>query len=267
MKNLYLNIWGHKIDTTLLSLFEYNYLLKFENQQVLDLEDMWIEMDRIWEEFNLDNKKPFTSQKIGDYYSHPVWILNGLFSMSNSDSVKHRSLISDYVKNLNKNTLICDFGGGFGELAIKIAEQNKLSRVTILEPYFSKIGFSRIVGLENIEIKSQFENHFDIIIAQDVLEHVEDPINLSKTLIDNLNHNGYIIFANCFHPFIKAHLPSNFHLARSFKWIMRSSGLKFIQSIPGASHIEVYQKNGHYNKFIISLKIIFSQLFFKIRNL
>jgi 2-polyprenyl-3-methyl-5-hydroxy-6-metoxy-1,4-benzoquinol methylase len=261
-----IKIWDYNIEIDLISNNDYEYLKNFENKPIFSLKEMWIEMDRIWDLLKLNNKIPFKIQNIGDYYSHPVWILNGLFSMKDQESNTHRLLIASYIKNLDKNKYICDFGGGFGELSIIISQQNPKSKITILEPFMSKIGLSRVNIYENINIKSNFETNYDVIIAQDVLEHVENPVKLARTLINYLNKDGYLIFANCFHPFIKAHLPANFHLSRTFKWIMKSSGLSYIQNIPGAPHIEVYKRDKKQNKFLIYIKVFISIIFQKLKN-
>jgi 2-polyprenyl-6-hydroxyphenyl methylase/3-demethylubiquinone-9 3-methyltransferase len=221
---------------------EIEYLIKFPHINDFKLHDLWNEIDRIWAYYNLNNTKSLSTQDISSFYSHPIWILNGIFSSSDNDSRNHRYLIANYIKILNVKN-ICDFGGGFGELAITIAQNhNPNVQIDIIEPFPSKILKYRIENYGNIILKESLRIKYDVLIAQDVLEHVEYPVKLSFNLIKSLKTNGYIIFANCFYPYINAHLPKNFHLSRSFKWIMKSAGLNFISTIEGADHIQVYKK-------------------------
>lgn len=43
----------------------------------LNLEQLWQVMDEPWKEFGCDPN--VMDERIGAYYSHPVWVLNGLF--------------------------------------------------------------------------------------------------------------------------------------------------------------------------------------------
>lgn len=42
----------------------------------------WVcdELDRVWHQFRLDNRRPLDEQPVGEFYRHPVWLMNGLFS-------------------------------------------------------------------------------------------------------------------------------------------------------------------------------------------
>ena len=93
----------NKYLSTKISNNDYKYLKNFENKPIFSLNEMWLEMDKIWDSLHLNNRKSFRLQNIGDYYSHPVWILNGLFSIRDKESSNHRLLIASYIKNLDKN--------------------------------------------------------------------------------------------------------------------------------------------------------------------
>ena len=41
------------------------------------LEQLWLLMDEVWVELDCDQK--IIDERIDKYYSHPVWLLNGLF--------------------------------------------------------------------------------------------------------------------------------------------------------------------------------------------
>ena len=90
-----------------LSLYEKNTLRKLlskgNNRITDDLEQMWYLMDLIWDDYGCDNRN-LDWDKIGKFYSHPVWLLNGLFIEQHDVSMGHRHAISDWViKNNFKN--------------------------------------------------------------------------------------------------------------------------------------------------------------------
>jgi 2-polyprenyl-6-hydroxyphenyl methylase/3-demethylubiquinone-9 3-methyltransferase len=87
-----------------------------------------------------------------------------------------------------------------------------------------------------------------LLVAQDVLEHVDDPIDLALKVIDSVKVNGYVIFANRFYPDISCHLPSTFYLRHQFKRVMKFAGLEFLTAIPGAKHALAFKKVGVANR-------------------
>jgi len=102
---------------------EIEKLLKREKQGLSDLEQMWYLMDLIWDHYKCDNQD-LDWEKIGAFYSHPVWLLNGLFIEQHDVSMGHRHAISDWIVN-HKFKNVVDFGGGFGTLARLIAQKGK----------------------------------------------------------------------------------------------------------------------------------------------
>ena len=108
-----LSIWGLDIPELVLLHSEKQYLESLPKS----LPTMnWVceELDRVWDEYNLDNSKPLVSQAIGSYYSHPVWLMNGIFSARDITSVLHRQAIAKYLQSLHVS-MVADYGGGFGE--------------------------------------------------------------------------------------------------------------------------------------------------------
>jgi len=67
--------------------------LSLENPQ---LEGIWYLLDMVWDEMKLDNRK-VKPQELQAYYSHPVWIINGLFIENDPESKGHRSSISSWI--------------------------------------------------------------------------------------------------------------------------------------------------------------------------
>jgi len=236
-------IWGHSIPNEFLSEFDITYLNNLPT--VIPSVD-WVcsELDRIWYEQKLDNNKSFVNQPIGVYYSHPVWIMNGIFSASDTASLAHRSAIANYLMAFNPN-VIADYGGGFGQLALSMAKAMPGASIHVIEPYPSKVGIHRLRTEPQIQMKSRLSiESYDAIVAQDVLEHVEDPIKLASEIAESARINGKVIFANCFFPVIQSHLPSTFHLRYTFPLVMKALGLRFVGVVQGAEHAQIFERVG-----------------------
>lgn len=237
----YLFLWGFEVPLGHLNDFEINYLRNLP-QNLPTVQWIWEEMDRIWDSFGLDNKKDLSSQRVYDFYSHPVWILNGIFSACDPISHIQRQSIAKYLvsKGFKK---IADYGGGFGELALTLTSLSRDIRVEVIEPFPSAIGSARIEDQVGVCVMRELSNRqYDAIIAQDVLEHVEDPVGLSIELSRALKDGGLIVFANCFYPVIKCHLPRTFHLRLTFKYVMNRLGLEYVGCVPQAEHALVFEK-------------------------
>ena len=201
-------------------------------------------MDRVWDDYGLDNHRPLSAQRIADFYMHPVWLANGIFSAVDPTSLCHRKAIAACLNQLGAKR-IADYGGGFGELALQLVRAIPDASVSIIEPYALKAAASRVREEPRIRITPDLaEDSYDAIIAQDVLEHVEDPIWLAYRLSSSVRDGGYVVFANCFFPVIKCHLTSTFHLRHTFKWVMSSMGLRFTGTVAGAEHALLFVRNG-----------------------
>jgi len=221
---------------------EIEKLLKIEcKNQSNDLEEMWHLMDLIWDNYNCDNKN-LEWEKIGNFYSHPVWILNGLFIEQHNLSMGHRNAISDWiVKKSLKN--IVDYGGGFGTLGRLIAEKDENIDVHIYEPHPSKFGLKRASEFDNINIIGKLNSKYDCLVSTDVLEHVPDPLKDFSVMINSVKVGGYLVIANCFVPVIKCHLPQTFHLRYTFNQFAKIMGLEIIGILEG-SHATIFKKVG-----------------------
>ncbi|WP_296590722.1 methyltransferase domain-containing protein [Methylophaga sp.] len=236
-----LKVWGIDIPTEALSQSEIDYLASLP-EKLPSVKWVWQEMDRVWDKFGLDNKKSLSNQSIGDYYSHPIWLMNGIFTQLDPISVAHRKSIASFLRD-KKVAKIADYGGGFGEMALTLNRIITDSEVTVVEPYPSTFGLERLKNTKGIVIRKDLpRDSFDAVIAQDVLEHVEDPVLLAWELTESVHVGGIVIFANCFFPYIKCHLPDTFHLRHTFPWMAKRMGLKYIGVIPGAFHAQVFIK-------------------------
>lgn len=236
-----INIWRCAVSFDGVSASEKSYLGELPTT-VPPVEWVWQEMDRVWDSLGMDNTKPLSSQPVAKFYSHPVWLMNGIFTSVDATSVGHRKAIASYISKLNIRK-VADYGGGFGQLALEVADAMPEATITIVEPYPSAVGVNRVSHYPRIHFAQEPEsNSYDLITAQDVLEHVENPVDLAYRLAESVRPGGCLVFANCFWPVIKCHLPATFHLRYTFKYVMRQMGLEFLGVIPGATHAQVFKR-------------------------
>ena len=227
-----------KIDLSKYEEKEIEKLLKIKDFKETPLLDMWFLMDYIWEKFKCDNKK-LNWEKISKFYSHPVWLLNGLFIENHKESIQHREKIVEYLQK-NKIENIIDYGGGFGTLAKLISEKNVDSEIDIYEPYPSEFAIKRIKNYSNINIIKKTEKKYECLVQTDVLEHVEDVLLTLEKMTKMIENKGIALIGNCFYPCIKCHLPINMHFRYSFDFFAKQMGLIKIEQL---GYIGVYRKN------------------------
>ena len=237
-------LWGVPLPTEVLSQSDVDYLEIIARMERPPVDWIWQEMDRVWDALGLDNSRALQEQAISDFYSHPIWLVNGVFTATDPISVQHRDSIALFVSRLDV-TYVADYGGGFGELAQRLRRVAPAVKVDIVEPYPSMLGLQRVKGDAGIRFIKDFESQYDCVIAQDVLEHVEFPLELVERLVQATKPGGYLIFANCFYPVIKCHLPSTFYLRYTFIWVVRALGLRFVEQVEDASHALVFQRVGN----------------------
>jgi len=201
-------------------------------------------MDRIWHHYGLDNRQPLSKQAVSEFYSHSVWLMNGVFTQLDPVSHGHRTSIARYLKHRGVGT-IADYGGGFGALASAIKDTIPIVDVVIVEPYPCQAAIERFKEESRIRFVDNLSNGcYEAVIAQDVLEHVEFPIQLAYQIADAVRPGGIAIFANCFYPVIQCHLPATFHLRHTFRWVMERMGLRYIGVVEGAAHAQIFERNG-----------------------
>jgi 2-polyprenyl-3-methyl-5-hydroxy-6-metoxy-1,4-benzoquinol methylase len=238
-----ISIWGQAIPLSWLTESDLQYLDGLPRTLPV-VQWVWQEMDRVWDSFGLDNARPLSQQNVGAFYSHPVWLMNGFFSALDPVSAQHRQSIAAFLARDGAHS-VADFGGGFGELALAIAAASTHAEVSIVEPFPNRAGMQRIAEQNRVRFVSKLQDRtFDAVVAQDVLEHVEDPVLLAFEISKALKAGGIAIFANCFQPVIKCHLPSTFHLRHTFPWVMRGLGLDFVGVVQGATHAQVFRRGG-----------------------
>jgi 2-polyprenyl-3-methyl-5-hydroxy-6-metoxy-1,4-benzoquinol methylase len=229
----------------------------------LRVEDVWKLIDEIWDELGCDNKV-FDHEKYRLFYSHPIWLFNGIFIEQDKLSCQHRNAIAEWITNNNENIrLILDYGGGYGTLARFIASRNNEIRVDIYDPHPHELAIKISEKYHNIYFIDIIANNYDCLISTDVLEHCHDPLIVFMEMIHSVKIGGFLIIANNFSPVIKCHLPSTFHLRVTFKYFALLLGLRLIGPCK-ESHATIYQKvrNTTVNGRTINIFVILSQKLF-----
>jgi hypothetical protein len=209
------------------------------SKKLENVKDLWFLMDSIWDEIGCDNEN-ININKLGEFYSHPIWVLNGLFTEQDKVSVSHRKSIAEWVLNNNIESLV-SYGGGFGFLENLIVKNNNKILVDIYEPYPNRSLIERFKCFDNVLVINKLEKKYDCLVSIDVLEHVEDPLVDFSEMIKHVNDGGYLIIANCFYPVIKCHLPRNFHFRFTFNIFAKLMGLKVVGLLEGG-HATIFKK-------------------------
>lgn len=243
-----LRLWGLEIPSELLTDKEKSYLKKWQFTEFPTLEQIWNEMDSIWDTFALDNSRPLNQQCVEQFYEHPIWLLNGIFVHLDPVSQNHRRAMAKKISNFNPKR-VADFGGGFGELARHLALIAPHIYIDIIEPFPTKLAKFYLSQYPNVRFTTNFEGIYNCVVAQDVLEHMEQPLKLVEKMVRATSIGGVLIFANCFYPVIKCHLPSTFHLRHTFPWVIKPLGLEYCGRIKGAYHALVFQRKTSHLKW------------------
>lgn len=207
----------------------------------VSLEQLWWLMDQVWTNIGCNNQRP-TAEQLEKFYSHPIWLLNGMFIENDPVSMGHRQAIASAVSTLNPQRVL-DYGGGFGTLARLMAAAMPRTEILICEPYPPQHGIHSCKPFSNIGFISNLsEQSLDVLVSTDVLEHVQDPLALLAEMVNAVRVGGYLFIANCFFPVISCHLPCTFHLRYSFDSFCRTMGLEVLGPCDG-SHATVYQRS------------------------
>jgi 2-polyprenyl-3-methyl-5-hydroxy-6-metoxy-1,4-benzoquinol methylase len=248
-----IQVWGISLKRSWLNQFEADFLQNLPGERP-NVEWIWREMDSVWDALGLDNTRPLQEQNIGAFYGHPIWTANGIFTKTDDLSMEHRIAICREIEKRNPKQVL-DYGGGWGGLASVVAQARHDIKVTIVEPFQSPIARELLNDDRlNIEWKTSLDAiNCELIVAQDVLEHLEAPVSLAAKLVASTKPGGVIIFANSFYPVIKCHLPKTFYLRHTFPMIMRAHGMLFIGSLKEARHIQVFLKSGNVNPSLVKV--------------
>ncbi len=192
------------------------------------LEQIWQLMDEVWYELKCDSE--VIDIRIDEYYSHPVWLLNGLFTEQHEQSLANRKGFTNWVNDQNPQR-VADIGGGFGTLARMIGSECSNVEVDIIEPYPHRLSIERLKNNHNVRYRKSLEGKYDILIATDIFEHVEDPLDLAAQTGMSLRQGGSYLIANCFQPVIQCHLPQSFHFRYTWDRALEEMGFRIKQKI------------------------------------
>lgn len=225
---------------------EIAFLTRYKDIDTLS--ELWQLMDLEWEKCHADYGLG-SDESLTAYYQSPVWLLNGIFSDCDPESHGHREAIADWIKAIRPR-LVVDYGGGFGCLARKIASRCPDADIVIVEPHPCKVALRLAKQYKNINYSDTLPLNADVVIAQDVLEHIPDPLSVCRDLTRSIRAYGHLITANCFQPVIKCHLPNTFHLKYTFRFIIPFLGYEYNRVVSGADHAQIYKKTGANPDFV-----------------
>lgn len=202
------------------------------------LQQLWQLMDALWQKLGCDPLH--LDERVTAYYSHPVWLLNGLFIEQDPQSMAHRQVFTDWVKT-KRPLRVADYGGGFGGLARMIGAECPTAQVDVVEPHPHAAAIALAATSPNVSYGPILRGPYDIVIATDVFEHVPDPIGLASETAAELRVGGHYLMANCFQPVIQCHLPQLFHLQIGWDAAMEAMGL---QPLGQVQYGRVYRRCG-----------------------
>lgn len=216
--------WLYADDLAFIGPDERNWLLEIFERfgGYPTLEQLWALMDETWRELGCDSE--VMDARIGAYYSHPVWLLNGLFIEQHAQSLDNRLCFTDWVASQEPQR-VADYGGGFGGLARMIGEACPQTQVEVIEPHPHPLAIARAESTANVRYQPELTEHYDILIATDVFEHVPDPLALAAETATALRPGGRYLIANCFQPVILCHLPQTFHFRHAWDQVLAALGL------------------------------------------
>ncbi len=132
----------------------------------------------------------------------------GLAAFTNERRMSYLKFIHDeYVKDKDR---FLDFGAGIGDLGLYYS--NRLSVVSLdvggATQEFAKFRAAKFGA--NMEFYNTIEGMFDVITAQDVLEHIPDPYEDVQKISNHLNPLGVLITSGFwFNPNVPLHLMGN----------------------------------------------------------
>lgn len=222
-----------------LSEDELSYLSRFEGKDI-NLKGMCKLIDLAWEDVGAgyvgDGMKALST-----FYASPVWLLNGIFSEADPESKRIRDFMASWLAERALDVVV-DYGGGYGSLARKVAALCPDTQVQIVEPFPRKLAKDLSKNFPNLAFVPAMPQNADCIIAQDVLEHITDPLETFGQLLDHVKVGGYVITANCFYPVIKCHFPQTFHFRYTFRHIAPTLGCRYVGTVPGVRYAQIFQK-------------------------
>lgn len=237
VSNNKINCLGASVPANLYPNSSHEYLSRFP--ELISIEQLWAEMDRVWLDCLRKYNFKLTDSFFAEYYTHPVWCLNSVFSSVDPASIHNRKSLIKAVSSLHVKT-ISDMGGGYGVFLQMLKEECPELKVILCEPYLDEQIESELAK-KHIDVSRQVPLRADAYIFIDVLEHLVEPLSYLQSVLELAKINSYFIFGNCFHPVIKCHLPSTFYLRHTFPLASRLMGLSHVGNVKGAEYMQIYK--------------------------
>ena len=228
---------GAEVPSNLYPRSSHDYLALFP--LLIPIEELYAEMDRVWLDCLNSHGKVFGDKFFSDFYRHPVWCLNSVFSSVDTASVHNREALIEAIRLLYIEE-VADMGGGYGVFLQMLKERLPSLRAVLCEPYINQQIESEL-SKKYIEVVRQTPTQVSAYVFIDVLEHLVEPLEYLKEILAVARPGSYFIFGNCFYPFIKCHLPSSFYLRHTFIFAAGLMGLKYISNVKGAEYIQIFQ--------------------------
>lgn len=205
------------------------------------LQQIWSLMDQAWARAGCD-QGIYQEDRYREFYSDPIWLLNGIYIEQDATSMAHRHSIAAWVA-FSRPDRVLDYGGGFGTLARLLAEGLPGTEIYIFEPFPPAHGLQACRNFRNINYIINLKNEWhDALVCTDVLEYVHDPLLMLRDMVATVKPGGHLYIANCFHPVILCHLPCTFHLNYLFDWCAAPLGLQPLGPCTG-SHARIYRRH------------------------
>lgn len=237
-----MNLWGVELPDAHATPAERDYVESVARRwpEPITVERMWALTDEAWESCGASVDR-LDSAEVAAFYRHPVWLVNGVFADVHGESRSHREALARWVAGSGRRRIV-DFGGGYGALARRLAARVPEAEIRVVDPFPSALSVAGCAAFPQIRYVPEVVEPAEILIAQDVLEHVADPVRLAARLVQHTLPGGYLVFANHFQPSIKCHVPSTFHLERTFPRLMALLGCTFRTRVAGCEHALVFER-------------------------
>jgi ubiquinone/menaquinone biosynthesis C-methylase UbiE len=217
-----------------------NYIIRYLHSPPT-IEELWRVLDRVWEDMKVNGGN---QRSLINYYSHPIWLYNGLMMEVDQVCVKKRYEIVSLAKKFDPQSIL-DMGGGTGAL-LKIAHEELPTVLRLdLVDISAKLKSCICEGLRpfgRIRVLDYSAPPYDIVFSTEVMEHLPNPFEALSTINHSLKRGGVLIGTWSFYPMMKAHLPGNFCLERFFHRFVPLFGFRFLEKVKTGSFIFIFEK-------------------------